>query len=614
MRKFLIFIFERGRRFKRISVPIGEGILFFLILFASYLIRLGYVQNEYLQQIIFSSLILIPIKIAIFWMFKLYHVSFRFTSLPEIVIVLKASFLSALSFSLLNVVLRDWQIMEGFPRSVIFIDFIMTFLLSSGLRLSFRMIYFPQMSSLGKRVLLIGAGAAGEQLVREMKTSPSANYLPIGFIDDDQRKVGSYIHGVKVIGGKEQIPNAVKKLNVEEIIISIPSANSSQIRQIMNFVRQTSLVNIKILPGLSQILNGTVTLSNIRDLAVEDVLGREPVRLDSQLIANYLNKKRVLVTGAGGSIGSEICRQVASFDPDLLIIVDIGETEIFHLNREMKERFPARKMIFVVGDCKDYKKMKSLCDRYQPEIIFHSAAYKHVPIMEENPREAILNNIEATKVMAQLAEDIGVEKFVFISTDKAVRPTNVMGSTKRVAENVLKCFENNKCKYVSVRFGNVLESRGSVVPIFKEQIRMRKPVTITHPDMTRYFMSLTEAVQLVLQAGAIGEGGEIFILDMGEPIKILDLAINMIRFYGLEPDKDIPIVFMGTRPGEKIHEELYEDSEEEYPTRHEKILAIKNSRPPGSDYLDRVDKLIEMAKNLEPEEEMLGLLKELAAI
>jgi FlaA1/EpsC-like NDP-sugar epimerase len=234
--------------------------------------------------------------------------------------------------------------------------------------------------------------------------------------------------------------------------------------------------------------------------------------------------------------------------------------------------------------------------------------------MEENPREAILNNIEATRVMAQLAEEIGVRKFVFISTDKAVRPMNVMGSTKRVAENVLKCFENSKCRYVSVRFGNVLESRGSVVPIFKEQVQRRKPITITHPDMTRYFMSLTEAVQLVLQAGAIGEGGEIFILDMGEPIKILDLAMNMIRFYGLEPDKDIPIVFMGTRPGEKIHEELYEDSEERNPTKYEKIFAIKNCRPLCSDYLDRVDKLIEMAKNLEPEEKMLGLLKELAAI
>jgi FlaA1/EpsC-like NDP-sugar epimerase len=357
MRKFLFFIFEKGRRFKHILVPIGEGILFFLILFISYLIRLGYVNNEYLQQIIFLSLILIPIKIAIFWFFKLYHISFRFTSLPEILIVLKASFLNALSFSLLNVVLRDWQVMRGFPRSIIFIDFILTFLLSSGLRLSFRVVYFPQMSSPGKRVLLIGAGVAGEQIVREMKASPSANYLPVGFIDDDQRKIGSYIHGVKVIGGKEQIPNAVKKLNVEEIIISIPSATSSQIRQIMDFVRQTSVTNIKILPGLSQILNGAVTLSNIRDLAVEDILGREAVRLDAQLIANYLNKKRVLVTGAGGSIGSEICRQVASFDPDFLIMVDIGETEIFHLNREMKERFPYREMIFVVGDCKDYKKM-----------------------------------------------------------------------------------------------------------------------------------------------------------------------------------------------------------------------------------------------------------------
>ena len=614
LRKYLIFIFEKGRRFKHISIPIGEAALFFSILFISYVIRLGYINNEYLRQIIFLSLILIPLKIAIFWFFKLYHISFRFTSLSEIIILLKASLIGALCFSLLNVILRDWQIMKGFPRSIIFIDFILTFLFSSALRVSIRVIYFPQMVSPGKRVLLIGAGSAGEQLVREMKTSPSANYLPVGFIDDDPRKLGSYIHGVKVLGGKEQIPNAVKKLNVEEIIISIPSANSSQIRQIMDFIRQTSVANVKILPGLSQILNGAITLNNIRDLDVEDILGREPVRLDIEVISNYLNKKRILITGAGGSIGSEICRRVASFEPDLLIMVDIGETEIFNLTREMGDKFPSQKMVFVVGDCKDYNKMKNIFYCYRPEVVFHSAAYKHVPIMEHNPREAILNNIETTKVIAQLAEHTGVEKFVFISTDKAVKPMNVMGSTKRVAENLLKCYKNNNCRYISVRFGNVLESRGNVVQIFKEQIQSRKAITVTHPDMTRYFMSLSEAVQLVLQAGAIGKGGEIFILDMGEPVKIIDLAINMIRFYGLEPDRDIPIIFTGIRPGEKLHEELFEESEERYPTTHEKIFVVKNSKPFCSDYLDQVDKLIEMAKNLGPEPEMLSLLKELAAI
>jgi FlaA1/EpsC-like NDP-sugar epimerase len=613
-RKFFIFLFEKGRRFKQILVPAGEGLLFFFILITSYLIRLGTINNEYLRQMIILSFILIPLKIFIFWLFKLYHISFRFTSLSEIVLLSKASLLGALCFSLLNVILRDWPFMKGFPRSVIFIDFILTFLFGSALRLSFRIIYFPQITSSGKRVLLIGAGSAGEQLVREMRTSLSANYRPVGFIDDDSRKIGSYIHGVKVIGGKEQIPNAVKKLNVDEIIISIPSARSYQIRQIMDFIRRTRVTNVKILPGLSQILNGVITLSNIRDLDVEDILGREPVRLDIQLIVSYLNKKRVLITGAGGSIGSEICRRVASFEPDLLIMVDIGETEIFNLTREMKEKFPSRQMIFIVGDCKDYNKMESIFYHYRPQIVFHSAAYKHVPIMEHNPREAILNNIETTKVIAQLSEDIGAEKFVFISTDKAVKPTNVMGSTKRVAENVLKCFKNDRCKYISVRFGNVLESRGNVVQIFKEQIHKRKAITITHPDMTRYFMSLSEAVQLVLQAGAIGKGGEIFILDMGEPIKIVDLAVNMIRFYGLEPDKDIPIVFTGIRPGEKLHEELFEDSEERYPTVHEKIFVVKNNKPFCSDYLDLVNKLIEMAKNLGSEPEMLLLLKELAAI
>ena len=612
MRKRIGLIIDRWRRYKRINVPAGEALFFIVILFLSYWMRLGGIDRTHIPQITFLIATVIPIKILSFWLFRLYHMSFRYTSLYEIINVLKASSVSVPVFSLISTVLRGSSIMNGFPRSVIFIDFMLTFIGSSGLRLAFRLFYFPQLKrGKGKRALIVGAGAAGEQLVREMQTSPLYSNIPVAFVDDDPKKRGSLIHGIRVSGGKGEIPEIVKGMGIDEIIIAIPSATSAQLRSIMEHVRRSEVENVKILPGLSHILTGKVTLGDIRGITVEDLLGREPVKIDLENIASYLRGKHVLVTGAGGSIGSELCRQVAGFWPSSLIMVDVGETELFYIDREIREKFTKIPVQSVIADVKDTIRMREICFRCLPNVVFHAAAYKHVPLMEINPREAVLNNVEGTKTMAMISMESGVEKFIFISTDKAVNPTSVMGVTKRVAENLLRCRDREKSRFVSVRFGNVLGSRGSVVPIFKEQIRKGGPITITHPDMERYLMSITEAVQLVLQAGAMGKGNEVFVLDMGKPIRIFDLAQEMIRLSGFEPDKDIPIVFTGKRPGEKLFEELLTAEEGTVATKHEKLFVTQGLDALGSEYMEKVENLIRRTKDNMDKEGIIALLKEL---
>jgi FlaA1/EpsC-like NDP-sugar epimerase len=510
------------------------------------------------------------------------------------------------------VVLRDISFLKGFPRSVIFIDFMLTFITGSGLRLVFRFFYYPQVRGEGKiRALIVGAGSAGVQLVREMITVPLSKYVPVAFVDDDPGKQGSIIHGVRVAGSKEVIPEVANDFQVEEIIISIPSAASAELKKIMEYVRASGVKKVKILPGLLHILSGNAELSDIREITPEDLLGREPIRIDLEKIASYLRGKSILVTGAGGSIGSELCRQIASFLPSSLIMVDIGETELFYIDREMKEKSNQIPIISVISDVKDIISMRNIFLRYSPQVVFHAAAYKHVPLMETNLREAVLNNIEGTRITALCSLEYNIEKFIFISTDKAINPTSIMGTSKRVSEKLLRCLNNEKCKFISVRFGNVLESRGSVIPIFKEQIRRGGPITITHPEMKRYLMSITEAVELVIQAGAMGKGSEVFVLDMGEPVKILTLAQDIIRFYGLEPDKDIPIVFTGKRPGEKLFEELLTAEEGTAATKHEKIYVARVADKLGPEYIRKVESLIDTAKNSIDNERIIAMLKEL---
>ena len=612
MRRNIIQIIDRYRKYKRVIVPFGEAAFFTLILFFSYWIRLGEVDKKYIPQIMFLALTFVPVKIAIFWILRLYHISFRYTSIDEINNVLKASFISTAFLSLIIIVSRELSFIDGFPRSIVFIDFMLTSIISSNIRFVFRLIYFPVLKE-GRRdrVLIIGAGVAGEKLVRELKTSPLSIHTPVALVDDDPNKRGSIIHGIRVIGNRTDIPKIVKNLKVDTITISIPSASSAQLREIMKYVRESRVKDVKIMPGLFHVLRGNVTLGEIRDLAVEDILGREPVEIELESVASYLVDKRILVTGAGGSIGSELCRLIASFSPSCLIMVDIGDTELFYIDQEIKERFPQMSSVSIIADVKDRMGMKDIFLDYSPQVVFHAAAYKHVPLMETNSREAVLNNIEGTRVPAILSIESGAEKFIFISTDKAINPTSVMGVTKRVAENMIRGLNGKETKFISVRFGNVLESRGSVVPIFKEQIRKGGPVTVTHPDMMRYFMSITEAVFLVLQAGAMGKGGEVFVLDMGNLIRILDLAHDMIRFYGLEPDKDIPIMFTGLRPGEKLFEEILTSEEGTTVTKHKKILVAKDTNNLDPGYIRKVEKLIRLGKNNTFGEGILYLLKEL---
>jgi FlaA1/EpsC-like NDP-sugar epimerase len=613
IRRSILRFIEKNYRHKPILALIAEMLIFTGILLASYWIRLGGISNSVIPQILFLASLYIPLKIFVFWAFRLYKVSFRYFSLYDLIEVLKAAAVSAAFLSLIGMVFRDFPVMQGYPRSVVFIDFLLTLLASTGLRFGYRIFFTANYGYHGgMRVLVAGAGDAGVRLLKEMMT-PSrekSSYIPVAFIDDDPAKLGSIIRGTRVAGNRTDIPRLVKELDIEGLIVSIPSATASQISSIIECARQAGLEHIKIMPSVSDVLTGKVTIGDFKEASTEDFLGRDTVRVEAAGIAAYIKGKRVLVTGAGGSIGSELCRQISSFEPGLLIMLDVGDTELFYINQEMREMLKRVQSVAVIADVKDRVAMKDVFDRYAPEVVFHAAAYKHVPLLESSPREAVLNNIEGTKTAALLSSRSRVEKFVFISTDKAVNPTSVMGATKRVSENMLREIEGST-EFVSVRFGNVLDSRGSVIPIFRDQVRRGGPVTVTHPDMTRFFMSIHEAVFLVLQAGAMGRGGEVYVLDMGEPVRILDLAHSIIRFYGLEPDKDVPIVYTGLRPGEKLFEEILTAEEGTTVTLSKKIFIANDRNHFGREYIDSVKEIIREAAEGAPREELIYRLKEL---
>jgi FlaA1/EpsC-like NDP-sugar epimerase len=397
----------------------------------------------------------------------------------------------------------------------------------------------------------------------------------VGFLDDDPRKKGERFQGIRVLGRQGNLAAVCSKNNVHEVIIAIPSASNREIRRIVERCLAAG-VKFKTLPGVGDLIDGRVSVQHIREVDLEDLLGREPARLDVEKIRAYLSGKRVLVTGAGGSIGSEICRQVARFAPGKIILFDNAETPLFHIEQELLKNFPDVRLIPIVGDIRYRARVEAIFDEFIPEVVFHAAAYKHVPMMEHNPAESVNNNVRGTKIIADAAHAFGAKNFVMISTDKAVNPTNVMGATKRAAELYVQSLSRrSRTHFVTVRFGNVLGSNGSVVPTFKEQIRKGGPVTVTHPEVTRFFMTIPEASQLVLQAGSMGKGGEIFLLDMGEPVKIVHLAEELIRLSGLRPYEDIDITFTGLRPGEKLYEELLLSGEGTVPTAHEKIMVAK---------------------------------------
>jgi FlaA1/EpsC-like NDP-sugar epimerase len=471
-----------------------------------------------------------------------------------------------------------------------------------------------------ERILIVGAGDAGEVISREIIRRPDLGKL-VGFVDDDKEKVGKRIHNINVLGNVEGINDILEKEQVDMVIIAIPTASGKEIRRIIDNIKNKE-VKIKILPGLYELVDGKVSVSRIREVRIEDLLGREPVELNLEEISGYLKDKRVLVTGGGGSIGGELARQICRFGPKELILLDHSENGLFHINLELEGKWSGVEIVLVVADIRDREKMDKIFKKYRPEVVFHTAAHKHVPMMEYHPDEAVMNNIVGSKNVVELAVKYGAERVVMISTDKAINPTSVMGASKRVAEMVVKDLgsrklgveeSENKTKFIAVRFGNVLESNGSVVPMFKKQIAEGGPVTVTSNEVKRYFMTLPEASQLVIQAGALGKGGEVFVLDMGEPLKVLDLARELIRLSGFVPDEDIEIKFVGLRPGEKMFEEILTEEERSGvlgDSGHEKIFIAKVEEVDG----DKLEKDIKELERLAKEMDAEGIVRKLQEI
>ncbi|MDO4551949.1 MAG: nucleoside-diphosphate sugar epimerase/dehydratase [Bacillota bacterium] len=529
------------------------------------------------------------IKLLIFWLFGLYNSLWKYAGIPELLKVV----LAALA-TLAGVALFLTFTQQLLPRSVQLMAFVLDVFLIGGMRVGFRSVRnlrkpgalnlkaVQEAAKSGSplerqqvRVMLVGAGDAGASMIKEIKNHQAYGRKAVVAVDDDPAKQGSRIAGVKIAGGRKDIQRLARQYRVDEIIIAIPSAGSKVIQEIINECSKTQC-KMKTLPALIDLISDRVSISKLRDVEIEDLLGRDPVQVDLKEISGYLEGRIVMVTGGGGSIGSELCRQIARFRPRKLIALDIYENSVFELTQELRSAWPALELEAVIASVRDRQRMEEIFRRYTPHVVFHAAAHKHVPLMEFNSREAVLNNVLGTENLLELAEDHAVDRFVLISTDKAVNPTNVMGASKRMAEMLMQNkSRNSRTSYSAVRFGNVLGSNGSVLPIFRKQIENGGPVTVTHPEVTRYFMTIPEASQLVIQAGAMANGGEIFILDMGEPMKIMDLAENIIRMSGFTPYVDIDIVVTGLRPGEKLYEELLLDEEGILKTGHDKIYIGK---------------------------------------
>jgi FlaA1/EpsC-like NDP-sugar epimerase len=513
--------------------------------------------------------LVILVQAAIFRRLGLYRGIWRFASIPDLVRIGKAA---CLGISFIAVTLFSLERLEHVPRSVLPMYAVLLILLLSAPRLLYR-IWKDRGTALstGQRALIVGAGKAGETLVRDLLRARDSQFAPVAFVDDNPHRKGSEIHGVRVKGCCAQIPRLVEKLGIEVILIAVPSATDKEMRQIVEICEGAN-VPFLTLPSVQEMLSGQIS-GNLREVSIEDLLGRAAIRLDRQGIQAYLSGKRVLVTGGGGSIGSELCKQIARFSVGELIIFERAEFNLYAVERKLREVFPEIPVTALLGDVTDKTAVEHVISGLRPEVIFHAAAYKHVPLLQNQTREAVRNNVVGTHIVAEAAMAAGVEEFVLISTDKAVSPTNVMGATKRAAEMLVQSMNGiGGTRFITVRFGNVLDSAGSVVPLFREQIRTGGPVTVTHPEVTRYFMTIPEACQLIMQAATVGQGGEVFVLDMGEPVKISYLAEQMIRLSGKRPGVDVRIEYVGLRPGEKLTEELFHEQERPTPTAHKKLF------------------------------------------
>lgn len=608
-------LFEKTILKRTILFMVSDAVLFGLALYLSFFLRFeGMIPDSDLGQFFISLPLFVGVKLLTFYFFQIYRFTWSYAGFYELLKIFKVQTLCSLIISTIILLLAYERSFRGFPRSIFLIDYVFSLILVGGLRISKRVYLQTRRHSKveQKRTLIIGAGNAGEQIVRDIKRVKDSPYLPVAFVDDDPGKRKVLIHGIEVAGNRGEIPKIVEELAVEIAVIAMPSAPSKEIRNIVAYLHKAGIKEINIIPGTKEILSGNISILDIKRVDLKDLLSREPVEIDYSQVEKYLKGKRILVTGAGGSIGSELGRQIAQFHPERLILLDFDETALFHISQEIRDRHPDLSIHPVLGDILVQDKMSVIFSHFSPQLVFHAAAYKHVPMMEDFPEEAIRVNILGTKILGELSQKNGVEKLVLISTDKAINPTSVMGASKRVAEMVITDLNHQqKTQFIAVRFGNVLGSRGSVIPIFQEQIKRGGPVTITHPEMERYFMTIPEAVLLVLQAGAMGNGGEVFVLDMGEPVKIYDVARELIRLSGLEPEKDIPIVFTGIRPGEKLFEEVLTAEEGVETTAHPKIFKAKIKGSFDRDFLnEKIEKLRGFAQ-LRDKTNIILTLKEL---
>lgn len=567
-----------------------DASLFALAHIGSYLLRFEFKLTPLtIEQIKLLLPYIVVFKLTFFYIFGLYKGMWRYTSLTDLYRLVQACLIVMLSLISFVLIINRF---EGFSRAVFFLDGLLSFILVGALRTGIRYYYtrknnqvIPSLFSAHKKsnkedgwksVLIIGAGDAGEQILREINRNAHLRYHVVGFLDDNPAKQGRSVHRVPVLGSIEDLPKITKSHHIKTVLIAMPSAKGDVIRCIVELC-EASGVQYKTLPGLSDIIDGKARVNQIRDVDYQDLLGRAPVRLDTSGINTCLADKVVLITGCGGSIGSELCRQIVRFQPRKLILIDAGEENLFNIQMELQYELGYHNYHTFLSRVQNRAITEKIFQTFSPNVVFHAAAYKHVPMMEVNPWEAFFNNILGSLAVMDMAAKYRAERFVLVSTDKAVRPTNVMGASKRVAELLLQSFHGNHTLFMAVRFGNVLGSSGSVIPLFKRQIERGGPVTVTHPEATRYFMTIPESAQLILQAGAMGKGGEIFVLKMGTPVKILDMAKDLIRLVGKDPGKDIDIVFSGLRQGEKLNEELITDDEDVVQTEHDDIMILKSN-------------------------------------
>ena len=560
---------------RRLVVFVCDLILICISLCAAFLLRFDFTIPESTLTLFWECLLVVlVVKPLVFFSIGFYQSMWRYASLQDGIEIFKGVTLASIIAVASVFFLRQFA---PIPRSIFLLDWILLFTLIASSRLIWRIYretYVIDRSCTGPRALIVGAGEAGSLLLKEIRRHPNTAYNILGFVDDDPDKKGMKLHGISVLGPSRKLKEYIRIYEIQDVIIAMPSADGKTIRNIVDSCKNAN-VTFKTLPSIGELIDGTLSISQIKNVEIEDLLGRKAVVLDKEQIGSYLTGKRILVTGAAGSIGSEICRQVAIFKPSKLILLDQAETPLYEIEKELVAHFPNLRILPLIADIQDSNLVEQTFEEFMPQVVFHAAAYKHVPMMEYNPAQAVLNNVFGSKNVADTAHRFKVQNFVMISTDKAVNPTNVMGATKRAAETYIQALSRaSSTKFTTVRFGNVLGSNGSVIPLFKDQIAKGGPVTVTDKRVIRYFMTIPEATQLVLQAGSMGNGSEILVLDMGEPVRIVDLAEELIRLSGLTPYVDIDITFTGLRPGEKLFEELLIDGENILPTEHQKIKLL----------------------------------------